>query len=484
MAADNSCGPFQWVCDTGSNIGDAIGGFIPEPVKAITGGIQFAANPPGWIIEQFQNAIQFLAGGLIPWVLNALKPDFSARWFLQSYALSFGLSLLVLAVISLFVVFERKSGKSSGRTVIDTFGIAMPAFLIGTAFGPAIGIATSTLITSLVSWLAQWGVSSSTVDFYSNLAHSFSKLDVVGSGIGYFMGGFLLLAMIVTLVAVVLMLMVQLAMQYLMGAIIPLGYVWIVHPATRKFGWKGPIIFSGIAISHVLLFLLLGIAYKAVNANIASIESDATNPLQAPQTFVKLGLTVLMMGIAALAPAALWRLARFTNPAGGGGTTRDGGVSAPNPNNIPAPQGSSSPARTAQQSPGGASGEPIPAAGPAAAKGGGAAASPASGGAAASAGSAGGAATGAGGALGGAGGALGGAGGALGGAGAAAGGAGAAAGGAGAMAGAGAAASATGVGAAVGVPMLLAAGARAVAAGFQKLEAHANQIGEAGDERD
>lgn len=476
MATDSSCGPFQWVCDTGSNIGDAIGGFIPEPVKAITGGIQFATNPPGWIIEQFQNAIQFLAGGLIPWVLNALKPDFSAHWFLQSYALSFGLSLLVLSVISLFVVFDRKSGKSSGRTVLDTFGIAMPAFLIGTAFGPAIGIVTSTLISSLVNWLAGWGVASSTVDFYANLGHSFSKLDVVGSGIGYFMGGFLLLAMIITLIAVVLMLMVQLAMQYLMGAIIPLGFVWIVHPATRKFGWKGPIIFGAIAISHVLLFLLLGITYKAVNANIASIESDASNPLQAPQTFVKLGLTVLMMGIAALAPAALWRIGRFTNPAGGGGTTRDGGVSAPNPNNMQPPQTSSSPARAAQQSPGGASGEPIPAAGPATSGGSASAASGAAsgGGAAASAGGAGAAASGASGALGGAGAAAGGA----------AGGAGAAAGGAGAMAGAGAAASATGVGAAVGVPMLLAAGARAVAAGFQKLEAHANQIGEAGDERD
>jgi type IV secretion system protein TrbL len=460
----------QNVADTIVDVGTE---FVPQPVVAAAKALDFASNPPGWVLEQLANGIKFLSSVLIPFVLDALHPDFSADWFRSAYSVSFGVAALVMVILLLSLTAQRRRGDTSGLTLIDSFAKAMPAFLIGGAYGPALGFSINKLTSGLSDSLASWGVNSTTTDFYGKLGDRFASYDFIGSGVGWVLGLVLLLAMLGTLFGVVSMLIVQLAMLYLIGALIPLGWVWIIHPKTREFGMKAPLTFLAIAFSHVLLFLLLGIAYKTIGGLAGDWAESASDPKDVAKNVINMALIVVLMALAVFSPAALWRVGRSSNALGGAGTTKDGGINAPKPDDVPQPP--STARETASDSSGGGAGGSVPASGPAVASDAGTSASAASTSAASGAGM--------GSSIAGSGTAAAGGGAAAAGGTAAVGGT-AAAGGAASGAAAGAAVSATGVGAAVGIPMMLAAGARAVAAGFQHVQTAADQVGEAADERD
>ncbi len=88
--------------------------------------------------------------------------------------------------------------------------------------------------------------------------------------------------LIVALLLAFLVLLVMLVTLYLTGAIIPLSLVWLVHPRQRSKGLKVLMVWVGVACSHVLLFLLLGIAFRIVGGLATSFDKPALPILANP----------------------------------------------------------------------------------------------------------------------------------------------------------------------------------------------------------
>ena len=426
-------------------------------MNGITTLISFVADPPGWVIQQLNIAIAFISNDIIPLVFDLMTPNFKLEWFVKVYAVSFALAMFVLAFIAIFVTFSRKRNESSGRTMLETFFGAIPAFLIGTAFGPAIGVAVMYVVSTICTRLAQWGLGTTTSGFFKGISATTQQFNpMAAGGVGFILGCVLLTCMILVLLGVLFMLLAFTAMMYLLGALLPLGYVWFSHPHTRRFGLLIPKVILGTASSQIILFLLLGITFQAMSANIVATSADSQTALTAPEEFLHLGMSVIMMALAVLSPIALFTVGKHINPTGTGspaqaGLTHSGVQFGMNPGQLAQKFSSSSgsgnhPVSSETTSPG-MSPKPVRSSATAGAAGGttGAAATGATAGAT----------------------------------GAAAGTAGGAAG----LAGAGAAASATGVGAAVGVPMMIAAGAHGVASAFRTVERHASAVGELTEER-
>jgi len=258
--------------------------------------------------------------------------------------------------------------------------------------------------------------------------------------------------MILALLLALLVLVVQLITLYFSGVLFPLGWVWIVDKKKRSFGSKIPMVWLGILAAHPLLFFLLGVTFSFVGANIDVFSGQADL-----QKTVSLVVSMLALFIAGLSPLLLFKFAPIL-PMGGaaaaGGPSiganspqeADQRYSAPQTDGGGSGQGSGTPSSTT------ATEEPASTGG-----GGGGAGKTAGGGADEAAGSSIKEAASAGGK------ASSGAGAGAGASGAGAGGA-AASGAAGAEGGAmaaGAAESSTGVGAAIGIPTMIAAGAKA-----------------------
>jgi len=301
--------------------------FIVGVAETTKNTINFATDPFGFISHEMSTLAQGLSRQVIPALLDILAPDYTADWFLRSYSMSLTLAVLVMAGLMLWTGLERrsKSGKVSTAALMDSWFKMVPVFLIGALSGPLIGSKISELLHGLTEALAQWGVESSTKEFYQGLADRFKTENLVNIIGGSLMALFILFMFSLCLMAVVFILMIQLATQYLIGALIPLGWVWIVNPRTRKFGWAGPLVWVAILVSHALLFLMLGIAYQAIaGLTLATPEGGSIEQLT--------GLVVptVLIAMTVFGPLSLVTMAtRIASPTGGGGLSGNSGFSAP-----------------------------------------------------------------------------------------------------------------------------------------------------------
>lgn len=323
------CGPFLILC-------------VPQFVGGIVETISFATDPMGYIVTKIQQAVQDLMGVALPAVLNALHPSFDAEWWVDTYRVSFGLAMLtffILVLVSFFSAAKRDDG--GGRIVVENvFGFGF-LFIAGSAFGPLLMVGISQLTTSLGDSLAAWGLESSTMLWAQNMAARFGSGDMLNVLGGSIMALVLLLVVLIALIGVLFLLIVQLASIYLMGALVPLGIVWLVLPRTRSFGTKAPLVFIGILFTHVLLFLMLGIGFRLL-AGLGLTWGDGSTT-DGFVIFVNMATTGVVMVMVALSPMGLLAIAKIANPAGGGGLSSDGGLSAPRfrEGNPPSSSGSS-----------------------------------------------------------------------------------------------------------------------------------------------
>ncbi|WP_316295674.1 hypothetical protein [Clavibacter michiganensis] len=318
-------------CDAGDTIGkvtqfefNAGAGLFKGTVQAIA----FSQDPLGWLVQRMQEGIHGIGAVMIPYALGVLEPDYSLDWWRASYAISFGVAILILAFILISVTIRRARGDIGPKAIVQSFFVAVPLFVIFAFIGPVLGMVITKFFTGLSSTLAKYLLDTTTNDFYTSLADRASSGDaakLVGSAmISMLVMSILFLA----LIGVFFILVVQVATQYLVGALIPLGLVWMAHPDTRHNAKVGPLIWLSILSSHVLLILVLGFAFKAIDGLLLNATDDATsNPMR---TFVNLAVPTVLMAMVVFAPMGLMRLAKFAKPGGGGGQSRSGGLSTPN----------------------------------------------------------------------------------------------------------------------------------------------------------
>lgn len=412
----------------------------------------FWSDPAGNTYKALRDAAKGLSDSVLPALTHATLPDLTADWFINAYRISFGLAIFVFVIVLIPQFIDTARGRQSGQELVETLTLYGPAFIIGAMFGPAVGAFLVKFFGALSDALIKTMLSTTS----SNIVDQFSKMigDDDGSGIvgGAVIGAILMFFMILALLLALLVLVVQLITLYFSGVLFPLGWVWIVDRKKRSFGSKIPMVWLGILAAHPLLFFLLGVTFSFVGSNIDVFSGQVDL-----QKTVSLVVSMLALFIAGLSPLLLFKFAPIL-PMGGaaaaGGPSiganspqeADKRYSAPQGDGSGSGQGSGTPSSTTTTE------EPSTAGGGTGGGTGGGGSKTAGGGADEAAGSSIKEAASAGGK-------------ASSGAGAGAGAGGAAASGAagaegGAMA-AGAAESSTGVGAAIGIPTMIAAGAKA-----------------------
>ncbi|WP_182066373.1 hypothetical protein [Curtobacterium sp. ME12] len=297
-------------------------------VEGVKKGIEFAQDPLGFITQQMQDAVHAVAGVLIPWLLSALHPNYDAQWWLKSYAVSFSISMFVLAVQLLIITSRRRKGSLGAKEMLESIFIAAPAFLIGAAFGPVIGIALTKVFTAAGDSIAAWAVNSTTQEFFTKIAELAAADDAGALLNSAIVSMFVLGTLFLSLLGVAFIFIIQLATQYLVGAVLPLGFVWIVNPDTRKIGKAVPIIWVVIGLTQVALILLVGLAFRAINGISITADPGTLGKLVNPiQTFVNLAVPAVISFIVVFAPLSMLKF--IPRPGGGGGTSRTSGFTPP-----------------------------------------------------------------------------------------------------------------------------------------------------------
>lgn len=416
---------------------------------------EFWSDPAGNTYKALRDAAKGLSDSVLPALTHATLPDLTADWFINAYKISFALSIFVFVILLIPQFVNTARGRQSGQELIETLTLYGPVFIVGAMFGPAVGAFLVKFFGALSDSLIKTMLSTTASSIVDQFAKMLGDGDATGIVGGAVVGSILMFFMILALLLALLVLIVQLITLYFSGVLFPLGWVWIVDKRKRSFGQKIPMVWLGILAAHPLLFFLLGVTFSFVGANIDVFSDQASL-----QKTVSLVVSMLALFIAGLSPLLLFKFAPIlpmggASPEGGpsiganspqeadkryGGPSSDAGNSGPS-SSTPATPSSTSTSEESQTAPtgggGGGGGKP---------GGGGGSDDAASSSIKDAASSGGKASTGA-----------------EAGAGAKAG-AGAASGAAGAESGAmaaGAAESSTGVGAAIGIPTMLAAGAKA-----------------------
>lgn len=327
-------------------------------VDAAKTAVEFGSDPLGFIVRQMQDAVHAVTGVLIPWLLSALHPDYSAQWWLKSYVVSFSIAMFVLAVQLIVITSRRRKGSLGAKEMLESIFIAAPAFLIGAAFGPVIGIALTKVFTSAGDSIAAWAVNSTTQEFFTKIADLAASGDAVALLNSAIVSIVVLGILFLSMLGVAFIFILQLATQYLVGAVLPLGFVWIVNPDTRKIGKAVPIIWLVIGITQVALILLVGLAFRAINGIAITADPGTLGKLVNPiQSFINLAVPAVISFIVVFAPLSMMKF--IPRPGGGAGTARSSGFTppqyAPQIPNVPtrAPQSAHQTAATGQGGGGG-----------------------------------------------------------------------------------------------------------------------------------
>lgn len=443
--------------DTGKDI---IGGAVNGTKDAINGAKDvgnFLSDPAGNTYKALRDSAKNLSENVLPALTHATLPDLSAEWFINAYRISFGMAVFVFVILLIPQFVNTARGRQSGADLVETLTLYGPLFIIGAMFGPALGAFLVSFFGALSDSLIRTMLKTTSGNIVDEMTKVIGNGDGDGIVGGAVFGSILMFFMVIALGLAFIVLVVQLITLYFSGVLFPLGWVWIVDKKKRGFGSKIPFVWLGVLASHPLLFLLLGVTFSFVGSNI-TIFTDQVSL----QKTVSLFVSILCLLIASLSPMLLFKFAPIL-PMGGASSEGGPQIGANSPQEADK-QYSPPPADAGGSSGGGggsASGDSTPSSTGSSSSGGG------GGGGGSRSGSAGGAEDTAGtsikeaaasGSKAGAGAGAGAGGGAGGAAGAEA------AGGAegGAMA-AGAAESSTGVGAVIGVPTMIAAGAKAAA---------------------
>lgn len=329
-----------WWQDAGANLAGGltgiVAGIVGHGAKAasdVVKAVEFTKDPAGYITSLLQQGVYVVATKLVPPMIDALHPDYTAKWWISSYRVSFGMAFLVAAVLLVISFVQTQKGKNSGKELAETLFVALPGFVIAAAFGPLVGQLVGKVFVQLEDSIALWSVSSSTKDYFTSLGDAAASDNAQALWGTALISQITLIGLLLGMIVVVFVLLIQLATMYLTGALMSLFLVWLINPRTRHLGKIGPTVWIALNFAHALLILLVGIVFRAVGGlQMKAVNGDAGDFA----VFVNLALPAVLICMMVFAPMALMKIASpATAAVGGGGQSRDGGLNSPNGNSVP-----------------------------------------------------------------------------------------------------------------------------------------------------
>jgi len=328
-AAGNDGGGCSNIISCGIDKGkEVIGGAVNGTKDAISTAQSigdFWSDPAGNTYKALRDAAKGLSDSVLPALTHATLPDLTADWFISAYRISFALAIFVFVIVLIPQFIDTARGRQSGQELVETLTLYGPAFIIGAMFGPAVGAFLVKFFGALSDSLIKTMLSTTT----NSIVDQFSTMigDDDGSGIvgGAVIGAILMFFMILALLLALLVLVVQLITLYFSGVLFPLGWVWIVDKKKRSFGSKIPMVWLGILAAHPLLFFLLGVTFSFVGSNIDVFSGQADL-----QKTVSLVVSMLALFIAGLSPLLLFKFAPIL-PMGGAAAAGGPSIGANSP---------------------------------------------------------------------------------------------------------------------------------------------------------
>ncbi|OII01467.1 hypothetical protein BIU95_07215 [Curtobacterium sp. MCBA15_007] len=352
----------SWWQDAGANVASGLNGIVSGIVgstaKAATDvvkAVDFAKDPAGYITSLLQQGVYVVATKLIPPMIDALHPDYSAKWWIDSYRVSFAMAFLLAAVLLIVATIQTQKGKNSGKELAESLFVALPGFVVSASFGPLVGQLIGKVFIQLEDSIAQWSVGTSTKDYFTHLGDAAASKNAQALWGTALISQITLEGLLLGMIVVVFLLLIQLATMYLTGALMALFLAWAVNPRTRHLAKIGPTVWIALNFAQALLILLVGIVFRAVGGLQMKAVEGADGDFA---TFVNLALPAVLICMVVFAPMALMKIASpGTAPLGGGGQSRDGGFNSPNPGSVPqVPAGGGGGGRSGPQNPNEAAG--------------------------------------------------------------------------------------------------------------------------------
>ena len=261
--------------------------------------IEFATDPLGYIAQKMQQAAEGLANTVLPQLEKLTHPDLTLDWFLSAYRVSFALSFFVWVAFLGWNFVQLARRRISGDEVAETLGLYTPMFLGGAMFGPLLGTMLLSLTGALTDALIDWGVSGTVHGTTQALQNAIQQGDPSKMVGGAIVAIIVFFCLIVALLLAFVVLLIMLVTLYLTGAIIPLSLVWLTHPRQRSKGLKVVMVWVGVCCSHVLLFLLLGVAFRMVGVLVTSFDEPGLTVM------ANLAVAVIALLMATLSPFGL-----------------------------------------------------------------------------------------------------------------------------------------------------------------------------------
>jgi type IV secretion system protein TrbL len=314
----------SFVCGELGDAADKAKDIVQKPGDIIS----FTSDPLGYIAQKMQEAAAGLADSVLPQLEKLTQPDLTADWFLDAYKVSFALAIPIFALFLGWNFVQLARRRVSGDEVAETLGVYAPLFFGGTLLGPAAGAGLLSFTGALTDSLLKWGVQGNVETTLGALKKAIDEGDSTKIAGGAIVAIIFFFCLIIALIFSFITLLVMLVTLYLTGALIPLSLVWLVHPRQRNKGLKIVMVWVGICFSHVLLFLLLGIAFKMVSGLTLNFDKPGLTILAnlAVAIIALLTATLSPFGLLAFAPvgpsASSASGASFSLPAGrsvGGG---------------------------------------------------------------------------------------------------------------------------------------------------------------------
>ena len=297
-------------CDFAPAIPACIGKKVGEAVAPV---IEFATDPLGYIAQKMQQAAEGLASTVLPQLEKLTHPDLTLDWFLSAYRVSFALSFFVWVAFLGWNFVQLARRRISGDEVAETLGLYTPMFLGGAMFGPLLGTLLLSLTGAITDALIDWGVNGTVQDTTQALQDAIQQGDPAEMAGGAIVAIIVFCCLIVALLLAFGVLLVMLVTLYLTGTILPLSLVWLTHPRQRSKGLKVVMVWVGVCFSHVLLFLLLGVAFRMVGGLSTSFDEPSLTIL------ANLAVAVIALLMATLSPFGLLAFAPVGPSAAAGG---------------------------------------------------------------------------------------------------------------------------------------------------------------------
>lgn len=286
---------------------------VVNGVQGAAAAVDVATDPIGYAAQKLQQAAAGLADQVLPAIEKLTHPDLSAAWFIDAYQVSFGLAVLVFCAFVGWNFVQLSRRRVSGDEVAETLTFYVPAFFVGTLFGPLAGTGLLRLTGALSDALISWGITGT----MTSVGQALQTVIAAGSpdaiAGGAVVAALFYLCMVIALLLTFVVLLVMLVTLYMTGVIIPLSLVWLVNPRQRSKGLKVVMVWVGICFSHVLLFLMLGVAFRMI----AGLGVTVADPKL--QTLANLAVAVIALLLATLSPLGLLKFAPVGPSAAAGG---------------------------------------------------------------------------------------------------------------------------------------------------------------------